>query len=205
MPNDGGHLILSDEERAELLKRSRARRNIFGRFLRRRNSSTASGAGVSGWRGPRRTRSVPCRRCRRRVECVREHRMNEQTSKPQRTWPAFRLCLAKSGSRQRYLLIPSVSSDNRKYIPIGIHAEDDRCQQPGALRAPRRAISFRRAVLGDAHGMGAAGRREAGTRLPLLRQARLQQLSLAGVAQRESSGRPWKKRRRRCWPSAKST
>ena len=50
------------------------------------------------------------------------------------------------------------------------------------------AVSFRRADFLDAHGMGAAGLWTAGIAIPLLGQARLQQFSVAGIAEREAAG-----------------
>lgn len=48
MPNDGGHLILTAEEKAELLQKEPAAKKFIRPFVRTRNSSMGSVDGVSG-------------------------------------------------------------------------------------------------------------------------------------------------------------
>jgi uncharacterized membrane protein (Fun14 family) len=119
MPNDGGHLILTDEDRAELLRKEPAAKKFIRPFVGAHEFIN----GVRRWclwlrdASPDEIRRMP--EVRRRVEGVREHRMNSrrQTTRELADTPTLFGEIRQPNSK--YLLIPSVSSENRKYIPIG--------------------------------------------------------------------------------------
>jgi MmeI, DNA-methyltransferase domain/MmeI, target recognition domain/MmeI, N-terminal domain/MmeI, C-terminal domain/MmeI, helicase spacer domain len=118
MPNDGGHLILTDREKAELLMREPA----AGQFIRPFLGAVEFIHGGNRWclwlkdAPPAALRALP--RVMERVERVREHR---EASKRETTRQLAKTPTLFGEIRQpdsRYLLIPSVSSENRKYIPM---------------------------------------------------------------------------------------
>ncbi|MGP8156456.1 MAG: class I SAM-dependent DNA methyltransferase [Candidatus Acidiferrales bacterium] len=118
MPNDGGHLILTDAEKAELLANELA----AGQFIRPFLGAVEFIHGDSRWclwlkdASPAAIRALPL--VMERVELVREHR---EASKRETTRDLARTPTLFGEIRQpngRYLLIPSVSSENRKYIPM---------------------------------------------------------------------------------------
>lgn len=119
MPNDGGHLLLTDEQRKELLSREPEARKFIRRFV----GSHEFINGESRWclwlvdASPAQLRRMP--EVLRRIEQVRKHRLasrRDTTRKLARTPALFGEIRQPSG---RYLLVPSVSSENRPYIPIG--------------------------------------------------------------------------------------
>ncbi len=118
MPNDGGHLILTDAEKAELL----ANESAAGQFIRPFLGAVEFIHGDSRWclwlkdASPAAIRALPL--VMERVELVREHR---EASKRETTRDLARTPTLFGEIRQpngRYLLIPSVSSENRQYIPM---------------------------------------------------------------------------------------
>ena len=118
MPNDGGHLLLTDEEKSDLLKKEPDAKTLHPSVSRRR--------GVHQWRAP----MVPLAEGRfgrrdssdargpSRVDGVREHRQKSkrQTTKELADSPTLFGEIRQPDSR--YLLIPSVSSETRRYIPM---------------------------------------------------------------------------------------
>ncbi|MGA2616619.1 MAG: DNA methyltransferase [Thermoguttaceae bacterium] len=119
MPNDGGHLILTEEERAELVRKEPAAKKFIRPFLgaqefingERRWCLWLTDASAGEIRG------MP--EVRKRVEGVREHRRNSRrrTTKELADTPTVFGEIRQPNSK--YLLIPSVSSESRRYIPIG--------------------------------------------------------------------------------------
>jgi hypothetical protein len=119
MPNDGGHLLLDDDERRELLARQPDARKFVRRFV----GSHEFINGESRWclwlveAAPAELRGMP--EIVQRIEQVRRHRAaspRDTTRKLARS-PALFGEIRQPGGR--YLLIPSVSSEHRPYIPMG--------------------------------------------------------------------------------------
>jgi hypothetical protein len=119
MPNDGGHLILTGEEKSELLKKEPGAEKFIRPFLGAQEFIN----GEQRWclwlkdASPAQLRAMP--EVMKRVEGVRKHRMESEreTTRELASTPAlFGEIRQPSGD---YLMIPSVSSENRKYIPIG--------------------------------------------------------------------------------------
>ena len=118
MPNDGGHLILSADEKTELLKKEPG----TNRFLRPILGSQEFINGISKWClwlkdvSPGDFRSLP--EIMKRVEGVRKHR---ETSTRETTRELAKTPTIFGEIRQpssRYLGIPKTSSERRAYIPM---------------------------------------------------------------------------------------
>jgi hypothetical protein len=119
MPNDGGHLILTDEEKAILLKDAPAVKQFIRPFLGAEEFIN----GGSRWclwlkdASPAKLRAFP--EVMERIEEVRKHReaSSRETTRELAKTPSLFGEIRQPDSE--YLLIPSVSSEKRQYIPIG--------------------------------------------------------------------------------------
>ena len=118
MPNDGGHLLLTDEEKSDLLKKEPDARRFIRPFLGAQEFIN----GERRWclwlkdASADEIRAMP--EVRSRVDGVREHRQKSkrQTTKELADSPTLFGEIRQPDSR--YLLIPSVSSETRRYIPM---------------------------------------------------------------------------------------
>lgn len=119
MPRDGGHLILTDAEKAELLNREPQ----AVRFIRPYTGAEEYLNGYTRWclwlvdASPEEMRRLPA--VMERVEKVREFRLESKAATTRRfAETPSRFCqLAQPESD--YLLVPRVSSERRRYIPVG--------------------------------------------------------------------------------------
>jgi hypothetical protein len=119
MPNDGGHLILTDEQKAELLKQEPGAKKFIRPFL----GSQEFINGEKRWClwlkdvSPAEFRVMP--EVMKRIEGVRCHReaSTRATTRELAKQPTLFGEIRQPDSD--YLLIPSVSSESRQYIPIG--------------------------------------------------------------------------------------
>ena len=124
MPNDGGNLLLDDKERAELLAAEPAAAPYIRRFL----GSHEFINGESRWclwlgdANPADLRAMPA--VMQKIEAVRKHREASvrQTTRHLAASPSVFGEIRQPASR--YLLIPSVSSETRRYIPMGFIRSD---------------------------------------------------------------------------------
>ncbi|MCL2305129.1 MAG: N-6 DNA methylase, partial [Planctomycetaceae bacterium] len=119
MPNDGGHLLFSDEEKKEFLKLEPGAKKWFRPFLGAEEFINR----VSRWClwltdiPPSELRSLP--EVMRRVELVKRHRLQskrETTRELAQTPSVFGEIRQPRGT---YILIPSTSSERRNFIPMG--------------------------------------------------------------------------------------
>jgi len=119
MPNDGGHLILSDEEKTTLVKNEPQSKDFIRPFM----GSQEFINGEKRWClwlpkvSPTTLRKMP--EVLKRIESVRQHR---ETSSRETTRLLARTPTLFGEIRQPakdFLLIPSVSSETRPYIPMG--------------------------------------------------------------------------------------
>ena len=96
-----------------------------------------------------------------RVHAVAIHRKSSkrQTTKELANAPAYFGEIRQPD--RTYLLIPSVSSERRRYIPIGFMRPRRHREQPRSAGSRREPVSLRRPVFRHAHGLGAAGCRAA--------------------------------------------
>lgn len=120
MPNDEGHLLLSDEEKAELL----AAEPGAAAFIRPLVGSREFINGISRWclwlvdAKPEELRRLP--RVMARVEKVRQARIKSDRAAT-RALAAFPSRFGEvRHPNTGYLLIPSASSETRQYIPMGL-------------------------------------------------------------------------------------
>jgi hypothetical protein len=119
MPNDGGHLLLTDAERKELLYKQPEAKKFIRQFLGAQEFIN----GEQRWclwlkdASPAELRALP--EVVKRVEAVKKHRLEsprKTTRELAKTPMLFGEIRQPNGN---YLLIPSVSSETRRYIPIG--------------------------------------------------------------------------------------
>jgi hypothetical protein len=118
MPNDGGHLMLDDAERAALL----AEEPQAAAFIRPLLGSEEFINGMTRWclwlkdAPPNALREMP--KVMERVEAVRRHRLasNRATTRELASTPT--LFGEDRQPSRRYLIVPGVSSEQRQYIPM---------------------------------------------------------------------------------------
>ena len=119
-PSDGGHLILSEDERAEFLKNDPSIECCIRRYVGARDYINDNEVRYCLW-----LRNIPLNVYARnkdvyqRLEAVREMR-SASTAAPTRAAankPGLFFSMPQTDST--YLVIPRVSSERRRYIPIG--------------------------------------------------------------------------------------
>lgn len=119
MPNDGGNLILSPEERAELIKDYPQSKQLIRRFIGAREYINNIER-YCLWIEPESLNIIrKISPIIDRLEKVKNHRLN---SKRKSTQELAYTSYAFGENRQPnsdYLIVPRVSSENRRYIPIG--------------------------------------------------------------------------------------
>lgn len=122
---DGGFLIISDEERTELIDKYPGVKKFIKKFY----SGDEFINGFHRWClwlkdvTPAELKGYP--EILERLECVRKFR-DESTRDNTRRMAAFPYLFAEERQpKSDFLLIPKVSSENRLYIPIGYMSKDD--------------------------------------------------------------------------------
>ena len=119
MANDGGNLILSEDEKNQILTKEPGSEKFIRLFL-------GSDEFINNvkryclWLNnvkPEELRNLPL--IKSRVEAVKTHRNNSKRPTTQKLAAFPHLFGEIRQSESNYLLIPGVSSENRKYIPIG--------------------------------------------------------------------------------------
>ena len=119
MPNDGGNLILSPEERDELIKDYPQSKQVIRRFIGAREYINNIER-YCLWIEPESLNIIrKISPIIDRLEKVKDHRLN---SKRKSTQELAYTPYAFGENRQPnsdYLIVPAVSSENRRYIPIG--------------------------------------------------------------------------------------
>lgn len=124
MPNDGGNLLLSDDERNDLIASEPSARNWTRKFLGAREFLN----GLSRWclwlkdLPPGALTKMP--QIRARVEAVKQYRLASKRPATRRlaTTPALFGEIRQPESD--YLLVPRHSSERRTYIPVGFMPPD---------------------------------------------------------------------------------
>ncbi len=119
MPNDGGHLLLTPQEKTEML----AEAPDAAAYLRRFVGAEEFLNGIERWclwlkDAPSAVlRVLPA--ITRRIAAVREHReaSTRETTNKLAAFPSLFAEIRQPDDR--YILVPGVSSERRKYIPIG--------------------------------------------------------------------------------------
>ncbi|MGC2751317.1 MAG: type IIL restriction-modification enzyme MmeI, partial [Candidatus Acidiferrum sp.] len=123
-PVDGGNLILSDEEKMRFQKEYPE----AARFIRPFIGAVEFINSISRWclwlttATPQEVRSIAG--IKKRVEAVRESRLASKKQPTRRKADSPTLFAEIRQPSSDYLLIPSVSSETRKYVPIGFFPKD---------------------------------------------------------------------------------
>ena len=121
-PTDGGHLILSGEERAELVAKHPALDEIIKPFVGGREFLNGGdrwclwfdGADLSKYAFPE---------VAERLQAVRDARLKSPTASVKRDAATPHLFTQIRQPKTDYLAVPEVSSGRRKYLPIGYMSE----------------------------------------------------------------------------------
>ncbi len=123
-PTDDGNFILTEEEKPEFLKREPGAK----KFLRRFTGSEEFINGNMRWclwlqdATPAEIRSLPA--VHERVKAVREFRLKSTAKPTQKAADRANEFFYISQPTTNYILIPEVSSERRKFIPIGFLSPD---------------------------------------------------------------------------------
>ncbi|MEX0642618.1 MAG: DNA methyltransferase [Pirellulales bacterium] len=121
MPNDGGHLLLSAEERRALLAQCPDAKRLMKRFV----GAVEFINGIDRWclwlvdASPDELRRM--KPVMQRIQGVKSHRESSRRATTRELAAAPTLFGEIRQPSTRYLLVPSVSSENRKFIPIGFN------------------------------------------------------------------------------------
>jgi hypothetical protein len=119
MPNDGGYLLFSDDEKKEFLKQEPEAKKWFRPFFGAREFIN----GIARWClwlvdiSPSELRSLP--EVMRRVELVKQHRFQSKRETTRNLAQTPSVFGEIRQPKEKYILIPGVSSERRAYIPIG--------------------------------------------------------------------------------------
>ncbi|HAT9135716.1 TPA: class I SAM-dependent DNA methyltransferase [Legionella pneumophila] len=124
MPNDGGNLLLTDEEKINFEREEPGSKKWIKPFMGAREFLN----GIKKWCfwleeiPPSELKSLPL--LSKRVVAVKEHRINSARAITRKLAHYPTLFGERRQPKQNYILIPRVSSERRKYIPIGFFAPD---------------------------------------------------------------------------------
>lgn len=124
MPNDGGHLLLTGEEKSALVRQEPS----AGQFVRRFLGSEEFIHGIERWclwlteASPQQIRRMP--EVMKRVEAVKDQRLQSTRETTRELSKVPTLFGEIRQPSKRYLAIPEVSSERRNYIPIGFLEPD---------------------------------------------------------------------------------
>lgn len=124
MPLDGGHLLLSDDEKNEfILKESKAEK-----YIKPLISTYEFLNGEKRWciwlvgAEPSELKLLP--NVLKRIEAVKKFRLDSVAPSTQK-FAATPTLFRDRNQPDTYILIPSTTSENRKYIPLGFFGKDD--------------------------------------------------------------------------------
>lgn len=122
MPNDGGHLLLTSPEKAQLLAAEPGAK----KFIRPLLGAEEFINDVPRWclwlvdASPAELRAMPA--VMERIEGVRQHRLKSTRAATRELAATPALFGENRQPKGRYVVIPSVSSERRHYVPIGFLA-----------------------------------------------------------------------------------
>jgi hypothetical protein len=127
MPLDGGHLLFSNEEKIEFIKKEvRAEK-----FIKPLISAREFLNGEQRWclwlvdASPEELKAMP--EVLKRVEKIKEYRLKSDRDKTRSLATTPTLFGEIRNNQENYLAIPQVSSENRVYIPIAFFGKEDIC------------------------------------------------------------------------------
>ena len=119
MPNDGGNLLMTPDERDEVLKKEPALVSVIRPFVGATEFINGKARYCFWLKGisPEFMRSSPI--LKKRIEAVRLLRLSSTAAPTREKANIPHLFFYISHPDAPYLLVPSTSSENRRYIPIG--------------------------------------------------------------------------------------
>lgn len=122
MPNDGGHLLLSDDERQQLLHEDPRVERYVRKFMSAREYLRGIPRYCLWLRGvsPKEIRSIPA--LRDRVARVKAYREKSRRPATRRLASVPQLFGEIRQPSSNFVLMPRHSSENRKYIPVSFFA-----------------------------------------------------------------------------------
>jgi hypothetical protein len=121
MPNDGGHLLLDPEEKRQLLRECPQAKKFVRRFVGAEEFINS----IERWclwlvdAAPNELRRM--KPVLERIEAVKRHRESSRRGTTRNLAGTPALFGEIRQPKSRYLLVPRVSSETRKYIPIGFN------------------------------------------------------------------------------------
>jgi hypothetical protein len=123
-PTDGGHFLLTNEEKEVLLSAEPQAKSVIKPFVSAKEFLNKQNRWVIWLKGvsPSDLRGMPL--VMERVEKVRQFRQASKAAST-RDFPFPTLFRQITQSKTNYILIPAHSSENRDYIPMGFFTADD--------------------------------------------------------------------------------
>lgn len=124
-PSDGGHLLLTDEERDELLAAEPAAAPFLKRFVGADeyiNNTSRWCLWFADMNVPAALRSMP--QVMERLERVKAFRAASSAEPTRRAANTPTQFFFVSQPQNDYILVPEVSSERRRYVPIGLMSKD---------------------------------------------------------------------------------
>ena len=119
-PSDGGHLLLSEQEREELLALDDSVADLIRPYVGSKDFINGGEKRYCLWlRGVPTTRYRHNKEITRRLNAVREMRAASSAAPTRAAAETPNLFFSATQKEGAYLAIPEVSSERRKYIPIG--------------------------------------------------------------------------------------
>jgi hypothetical protein len=124
MPNDGGHFLFTDEEKTEFLKKEPNAKKFFKKFIGAQEFINNESRWCIWLKDaiPSEIKQLP--EVSKRIELVKRSRLNSNrpTTKKLAQFPTLFGEIRQPESD--YLVFPEVSSERRKYIPVGFMAKN---------------------------------------------------------------------------------
>ena len=124
IPRDGGNLILSDDEKNELLSKEPQAEKFIRPFMMGREFINNIPRWCLWLKGAEPADIRKCPRVLERIEKVREFRQNSPRAATRKLADTPMLFAEIRETSSHYLAVPGVSSGDRRYIPIGWLSKD---------------------------------------------------------------------------------
>lgn len=126
-PIDGGNYLFSEDEKNEFIKKEPKSEKYFKKFYGAQEFIN-NGIRYCLWLGecePNELKSLP--ECLKRINNVKQLRLNSKSEGTRKLADRPTRFHVENMPQNSYLLIPRVSSENRRYIPLGFMSSNDLC------------------------------------------------------------------------------
>lgn len=126
-PIDGGNYLFSEDEKNEFIKKEPKSEKYFKKFYGAQEFIN-NGIRYCLWLGecePNELKSMP--ECLKRINNVKQLRLNSKSEGTRKLAERPTRFHVENMPQNSYLLIPRVSSENRRYIPLGFMSSNDLC------------------------------------------------------------------------------